>query len=178
MNRDPRCALSQELEAQQTLLDQLRALAAGDPDFLTDLLEGETNLLELIMALDASIVNDETLVDGAKAALDKLQARKRAPRTAASSSAGFSPTPSSRSVSRPCARRPRRSPSRTRASRPSPSPRKTSRRAGGSRSRRSSIRTGSPKQSAPATKRSRRPRQFWTRKNAAGRSPRSRPSIH
>ena len=34
MNRDPRFALSQELEAKQTLLDQLRALAAEDPDFL------------------------------------------------------------------------------------------------------------------------------------------------
>ena len=77
MTRDPRCALSQELEAKQTLLDQLRALAADDPDFFTDLLEGETNLLELIAALDASIVDDEILVDGAKAALDKLQTRKR-----------------------------------------------------------------------------------------------------
>ncbi len=77
MTRDPRYALSQELEAKQTLLDQLRALAADDPDFFTDLLEGETNLLELIAALDASIVDDEILVDGAKAALDKLQNRKR-----------------------------------------------------------------------------------------------------
>src|ERR1700730_3323308 len=77
MNRDPRFALSQELEAKQSLLDQLRALAADDPDLLTDLIEGETNLLELIAALDASIVDDETLIDGAKAALDKLQARKR-----------------------------------------------------------------------------------------------------
>jgi hypothetical protein len=54
MNRDPRFALSQELEAKLTLLDQLRALATDDPDFLPDLLEGETNLLELIAALDAS----------------------------------------------------------------------------------------------------------------------------
>jgi hypothetical protein len=77
MTRDPRFALSQELEAKQTLLDQLRALAADDPDFFTDVLEGETNLLELIAALDASIVDDEILVDGAKAALDKLQNRKR-----------------------------------------------------------------------------------------------------
>ena len=81
MNRDPRFALSQELEAKQTLLDQLRALAVEDPDFFTDLLEGETNLLELIAALDASIVDDETLVGGAKPALDKLQARKRAAET-------------------------------------------------------------------------------------------------
>jgi len=45
MNRDPRFALRQELEAKQTLLDQLRALAAEDPDFFTDLIESERNLL-------------------------------------------------------------------------------------------------------------------------------------
>ena len=77
MNRDPRFALSQELEAQQTLLDQLRALAADDPDFFTDIIEGETSLLELIAAIAASIIGDEILADSAKAALDKLQARKR-----------------------------------------------------------------------------------------------------
>jgi hypothetical protein len=52
------------LEAKQTLLDQLRALAADDPDFFTDLLEGDTNLLELIVSLDASILDNETLADG------------------------------------------------------------------------------------------------------------------
>jgi hypothetical protein len=77
MARDPRFALSQELEAKQTLLDQLRALTADDPDFFIDVIEGETNLLELIAALDASIVDDEILVDDAKTALDKLQNRKR-----------------------------------------------------------------------------------------------------
>jgi hypothetical protein len=81
MNRDPRFALSQELKAKQTLLDQLRALAVEDPDFLTDLIEGETDFLELIAALDASILDDEILADGARAALDKLQARKRAAET-------------------------------------------------------------------------------------------------
>jgi hypothetical protein len=81
MTRDPRFALSQELEAKQTLLDQLRALTADDPDFFIDVLEGETNLLELIAALDASIIDDEILVDGAKATLEKLQARKRAAET-------------------------------------------------------------------------------------------------
>src|SRR5437899_3070299 len=38
----PRCALSQELEAKQTLLDQLRAPAAEHSDFFSDLLEAET----------------------------------------------------------------------------------------------------------------------------------------
>jgi hypothetical protein len=65
MNRDPRFALSQELEAKQTLLDQLRALAVEDPEFFTDLIEGETSLLGLIAALDASIVDDEILADRA-----------------------------------------------------------------------------------------------------------------
>jgi hypothetical protein len=67
-DRDPRIALRQELEANQTLLDELRALAVEDPDFFTDLIEGETNLLELMAALDASILDDETLAGGAKAA--------------------------------------------------------------------------------------------------------------
>ena len=71
MAHDPRCALSQELEAKQTLLDQVHALATDDPDFFLD-------LLELIAALDASIVDNESLVDGAKAVLDKLQARRGA----------------------------------------------------------------------------------------------------
>jgi hypothetical protein len=78
MTRDPLFALSQELEAKQTLLGQLHALTINDPDFLTDLIEGETSLLELIAALDASIVADEILVDGAKTVLEKLQTRKRA----------------------------------------------------------------------------------------------------
>jgi hypothetical protein len=81
MTRDPRLAPSQELEAKQTLLDQLRALAVDDPNFFTNLLEGETNLLELIAAIDASIVDDKLLTAGAKAALDKLQARQRAAET-------------------------------------------------------------------------------------------------
>jgi hypothetical protein len=124
MNHDPLCALSQGLEAQQTLLDQLRALAAEDPDFFIDLIEGETNLLELIAALDASIVDDETLAEAPKPPRTNSRPANAPPNTASSSSAGSSRTPCSNSASRPCARRPRRSPSRTRASRRSPSPRR------------------------------------------------------
>jgi hypothetical protein len=54
MNRGPRFAVSRKPEVKQTLLDHLRALAGEDPDFLTDLIEGETNLLELITALIAT----------------------------------------------------------------------------------------------------------------------------
>ena len=48
MNRHPRFAPSQELEAKQTLLDQLRALAAEDPDFFTD----PSKELEKVLAQD------------------------------------------------------------------------------------------------------------------------------
>src|SRR3984893_14645321 len=99
MNRDPRFALSQEREAKQPLLDQIRALAVEDPDFLTDLLEGETNLPELIAALDASIIDDETLVDGAKAAGQTPRPANAPPKPASSSSGGSSPTPRNKSAS-------------------------------------------------------------------------------
>jgi len=78
MNCDPRIALSRELEARQTLLDQIRSLAADDPDFFTDIIEGETNFVELISALDASIADDEALVEGVKAVVEKLQGRRHA----------------------------------------------------------------------------------------------------
>jgi hypothetical protein len=156
MNRNPRFALSQELEAKQPLLDQLCALVAEDPDFLTDLIEVETYLLELIAALEASILDDEALVDGTKAALDKLQARKRAVETRIELKRRLPPPmPCSRSASRTCARPPAPSPSRKPASRRLPSPPKTSPPAGGNHSRPNSIRTGSPRRSASATKPSR-----------------------
>ncbi len=59
MTRDPRFALSQELEAKQTLLDQLRALAADDLDFLSDIIEGETDLLWARVPADAFGVKQE-----------------------------------------------------------------------------------------------------------------------
>jgi hypothetical protein len=63
MNRDPRYVLSQE--AKQSLLDQLRALTADDP------ISSPTSLKARPISLNASIVYDETLVDGAEAVLDK-----------------------------------------------------------------------------------------------------------
>jgi hypothetical protein len=74
----PSFALQQELVAQHNLLQQIRSLAETDPDFAVDIVEGETRLLELISAVDATILEDEILISGAKAALDSLQARKRA----------------------------------------------------------------------------------------------------
>ena len=59
-----------------------------------------------LSALEASILDDETLVNGAKAALDKLQARKRAVETRLELKRRSSPIPCSRSASRSCARPP------------------------------------------------------------------------
>jgi hypothetical protein len=78
MNDDARFALSRELTAHQILIDQLRQIADDDPDFLGDLLEGQTNVVELIGKLDSSIVDDEVLVEGAKAAAERLTNRRRA----------------------------------------------------------------------------------------------------
>lgn len=78
MNQDARFALSRELSAQQVLIEQLREIAADDPDFLGDLLEGETGIIELVGKLDASIVDDEILAEGAKIASERLTARRRA----------------------------------------------------------------------------------------------------
>ena len=49
-----------------------------DPDFFIDLVEGTTNVLELIGQLDASISEDAALVEGVKAMIEKLQNRNRA----------------------------------------------------------------------------------------------------
>jgi hypothetical protein len=81
MIRDPRAALAHELTARQVLLDQLRTLAADDPEFFLDLVEGETPILELLAALDASLAEDERLAEGVKTAVEQLQARRRAAET-------------------------------------------------------------------------------------------------
>jgi hypothetical protein len=131
MNRDPRIALSQELEAKQTLLDQLRALAAEDPDFFTDLIEGETNLLELIAALDWT----------------NSRRANAAPRTASSSSAD-SPAHTLQQIGLTL-RTPTSTLTLAEASLKAIPIAKTSRRAGGNRS--PQTRSGRPHQGKPTT---------------------------
>jgi integrase len=77
----PASRSARKLEAKQTLLDPAPRPGRGRSGFLRRPPRRETNLLELIAALDASIVDDEGRAAGAKAALDKLQARKRAAET-------------------------------------------------------------------------------------------------
>ena len=55
---------------------QLRALAAEDPDFLADLIEGETNLLELIAILDASIRPRAMVPSHGRRPLARIRARR------------------------------------------------------------------------------------------------------
>ncbi|MBA3727334.1 MAG: hypothetical protein H0W86_13110 [Armatimonadetes bacterium] len=176
MSRDPRFALNQELEAKQTLLDQLRALATDDPDFFSDLIEGETNPHELIAALDASIVDDETLVDGVKAVLDKLQARKRAAENRIELKRRLL-AHTLQQIGLKTLRTPTATLTVAEASfkaiaiAPEDIP------VGGSRSRPNSIKRGSPRRSARARRLSRKPKPSRTPRSAAGHSPRSKPFI-
>jgi hypothetical protein len=164
MNCDPRCALNQELEAKQTLLDQLRALAVEDPDFFTDLIEGETNLLEHRGPRRLN-PRRRKLADGAKAALDKLQARQRSAENRSELKRRL--LAHTQQYGLKTLRTPTATLSLAEASvkaiavahediparwwKPH---------------RRNSIRTASPRRSAPARKRSRRPRPSRTRRNA------------
>lgn len=77
MHTDPSRALTRELQAKAILVEQIRTITADDPEFFQDLVEGETNLIELIGFLDASIVDDDIIVEGAKSAIEKLSTRRK-----------------------------------------------------------------------------------------------------
>lgn len=49
---------------------------ADDPQLILDMIEGETNFDEAILAVDAEVIEDEILVTGLKAKLDELTERK------------------------------------------------------------------------------------------------------
>lgn len=69
--------LHREIEAAKTLRDQLADLMAGDPEFIRDTIEGETNLREQIAVLVASIGEDEALANGVKQLIDDLKTREK-----------------------------------------------------------------------------------------------------
>lgn len=73
---DPKFALSREMEAAKVLREQLADLVAGDPEFIRDTIEGETNLREQIAAMVASIAEDEALAEGVKRLQDTLTTRR------------------------------------------------------------------------------------------------------
>ncbi len=74
---DPQYALSKQIEAAKILRAQIADIAAGDPEFVRDVIEGETSLHECIAALVESIADDEALADSIKARQDGLQARRK-----------------------------------------------------------------------------------------------------
>ncbi|CAH1678242.1 conserved hypothetical protein [Hyphomicrobiales bacterium] len=73
---DAAYALSKQMDAAKILREQIADIAAGDPDFIRDTLEGETNLHEAISALVLSISEDDELEEGVKRAIDNLKVRK------------------------------------------------------------------------------------------------------
>lgn len=70
-------ALHKQIEAAKLLREQLADITAGDPEFLRDMIEGETTLHEQICALTASEREDRALLEGLKALSSDLDARKR-----------------------------------------------------------------------------------------------------
>jgi hypothetical protein len=75
--RDAAFALSRELNACQILIGQLKDLCEGDPEFLADSIEGQTNVLELIDLLDKSIVEDEARSTGYESVAKEYAEKKR-----------------------------------------------------------------------------------------------------
>lgn len=73
---DPQFSLIKQIEAAKILREQLADLAADDPEFLRDMIEGETSLHEQIAALVAKIAEDEILAKSIKAYRDDLAARQ------------------------------------------------------------------------------------------------------
>lgn len=69
-------ALQMQIEAAKLLREQLADLVAGDPEFVRDMIEGETTLHEQIAALVASEREDRAIAEGTARLMDRLKARK------------------------------------------------------------------------------------------------------
>ncbi|WP_022697882.1 siphovirus Gp157 family protein [Euryhalocaulis caribicus] len=66
-----------QIEAAQMLRKNYAAVVEGDPEMLHDLLEGETDLFEMIDRLIVSSDEAEVIVDGIKKREEELQARRK-----------------------------------------------------------------------------------------------------
>ncbi len=69
-------ALNRELEAVKILKDNLADLVKDDPEFMSDLIEGQTNLFECINLMLFSIASDEIMADSIKDYIGDLSDRK------------------------------------------------------------------------------------------------------
>lgn len=67
---------TREMQALEALKSALASEIANDPDFLLDLAEGETSLLEILDAMLEADAMDEGLIEGAAAAAASIAERK------------------------------------------------------------------------------------------------------
>ncbi len=68
--------LERELNALAALKETLAGVLQDDPDFLLDVVEGETSLLEVLDALTLADLHDEGLIAGLKTAQTTLKDRR------------------------------------------------------------------------------------------------------
>lgn len=68
--------LAKEVRAAQQLRQTLKAALGDDAETMADMIEGETNLHEMIGEVDKSIVEDELLIVGLEVMIEGLEKRK------------------------------------------------------------------------------------------------------
>lgn len=68
--------LKREMEAAEIVKAQVAALAGDDPEFMRDAIEGETDLLETIEAVCATLLEDQAMCEAIDAQVRRLQDRK------------------------------------------------------------------------------------------------------
>lgn len=69
-------ALHRQIEAAKLLRSQMADIAATDPEFMRDMIEGETSLHEELCALTASVRDDEAMIDGISRLISIYQERR------------------------------------------------------------------------------------------------------
>lgn len=74
---DETAMLQREIEAAKAIREQIATLAQGDEDFTRDVIEGETNIREIIASLVANEAEDDAMVAGIGSLINGLQARKK-----------------------------------------------------------------------------------------------------
>jgi hypothetical protein len=67
--------LTRQAQAVQQLLAAYRDIIAGDEDFAADVIEGQTDFVEIVNALVAAEGEDAAMVEGIQAFIDRLSKR-------------------------------------------------------------------------------------------------------
>jgi hypothetical protein len=75
---DPQRELQIKLHAGEALIEQLREVAGGDEDFLADMVEGQTDVFDIMDKIVEAQLGDEIMVSGLAEHIKKLQVRKAA----------------------------------------------------------------------------------------------------